>query len=156
MSYRALTLAALAAFAVDQGSKLLVVHGLDLKTRLALDVLPPVLNFRMGWNRGINFGLLAQDSGTSRWMLIALALVVCGAVLFWTRSEKDVKVHLSAGILVGGALANVLDRLVYGAVADFLNMSCCGISNPFTFNLADVFVFAGALGLVLWAGKHKQ
>ena len=51
-------------------------------------------------------------------------------------------------LLCGGALANAFDRIIYdGAVADFLNMSCCGIYNPFVFNFADVFIFIGAVGL---------
>ena len=54
-------------------------------------------------------------------------------------------------MLVGGALANVIDRLIYGYVLDFLNTSCCGIENPFVFNLADVFIFAGAIGLIFFA-----
>jgi signal peptidase II len=61
---------------------------------------------------------------------------------------------ISAGLLVGGALGNVIDRILYGAVADFLNMSCCGIENPFSFNVADIAIFAGALGLVLFMGKQ--
>ncbi len=60
---------------------------------------------------------------------------------------------ISAGLLVGGALGNVIDRVIYGAVADFLNMSCCGIENPYSFNIADIAIFAGALGLVLFMGK---
>jgi signal peptidase II len=57
---------------------------------------------------------------------------------------------------VGGALGNALDRVLYGAVADFLNMSCCGIRNPYAFNLADVFIFAGAAGLIWLDGSDKQ
>ena len=55
--------------------------------------------------------------------------------------------------LIGGALGNVLDRVLYGAVADFLNMSCCGIENPYAFNVADIAIFAGAFGLVLFPGS---
>lgn len=49
-------------------------------------------------------------------------------------------------------MGNVIDRVAYGAVADFLNMSCCGIENPFSFNVADVAIFLGAIGLVLLTG----
>jgi len=62
---------------------------------------------------------------------------------------------LSAGVLVGGALGNVVDRIVYGAVADFLNMSCCGLVNPFAFNVADIAVFVGAIGLVFFTGTDQ-
>jgi signal peptidase II len=57
-----------------------------------------------------------------------------------------------AGLLIGGALGNVVDRLLYGAVADFLNMSCCGFTNPYAFNVADISVFFGAIGLALFSG----
>ena len=144
------------AFAIDQMSKVAVVHMLDLKTRLALDVVPPLLNFRMGWNRGVNFGLFAQDSDVTRWVLIALALGISGWLVNWARRLPRPIARVSAGMIVGGALANALDRVIYGAVADFLNMSCCGIQNPFTFNIADIFIFAGAFGLVFFADETKK
>jgi signal peptidase II len=51
----------------------------------------------------------------------------------------------------------VIDRIAYGAVADFLNMSCCGIENPYAFNVADISIFAGAIGLILFtAGKRRN
>lgn len=146
---------ALIVFAVDQISKWVIIHGLDLLNRGAIDVLPPFLNFRMGWNQGVNFGLFANDADTMRWVLVALALIVCVFVGRWALREGGVKVLISAGLLIGGALGNVLDRVIYGAVADFLNMSCCGLNNPFTFNIADVFIFAGAIGLILWTGKEQ-
>ena len=58
-------------------------------------------------------------------------------------------------MLIGGALGNVIDRIVYGAVADFLNMSCCGFDNPFAFNVADIAIFIGAFGLILFTGEKK-
>lgn len=147
---------AAAAFAIDQISKVVVVHMLDLKTRLALDVIPPLLNFRMGWNHGVNFGLFAQDSDAMRWALIALALAISAWLIHWARRLPRSMGRVSAGLIVGGALANALDRVVYGAVADFLNMSCCGIQNPFTFNIADIFIFAGAFGLIFFADEAKK
>ncbi len=71
------------------------------------------------------------------------------------RDNPGSLVRISTGLLVGGALGNVVDRLVYGAVADFLNMSCCGVDNPFSFNVADVAIFAGAIGMVLFSGRQK-
>jgi len=144
--------AGFATFLADQISKYLVVHLLDLKRLGEIDVIPPYLNFRMAWNEGINFGIL----DVSRWFLIALAIGISAWVLVWVHKEGKTRIaYLSAGILVGGALGNVLDRLLYGAVADFLNMSCCGIENPYAFNIADIAIFAGALGLVLFTGEKK-
>lgn len=143
-------------FLADQASKYLVVHYMDLRLRGEIDVLPPFLNLRMGWNTGVNFGLFADNGDTMRWILIAVALLICGVVLGWVRKDRPGKLGLiSAGLLIGGALGNVVDRLLYGAVADFLNMTCCGINNPYSFNVADITIFIGAFGLVLWGGAKK-
>jgi len=149
--------AGFAAFMCDQASKYLVVHAMELSRIRAIDVLPPLLNFRYGENRGINFGLFDGGSDAMRWILIGFSLVVCAVVAIWVmRSHARPVMLLSAGLLIGGALGNVVDRLLYGYVLDFLNMSCCGINNPFVFNVADVFIFAGAAGLVLFEGRSKK
>jgi signal peptidase II len=143
-------------FLLDQATKYLVVHMMDLRSLGSIDLWPPLINLRMAWNYGINFGILAGDDPLTRWVLIAVALVISGAVLWWVHSEPLGRWHrFAAGLLVGGALGNVIDRLIYGAVADFLNMSCCGISNPYAFNVADIAVFAGAFGMVLLPSGKK-
>lgn len=144
-------------FVIDQLSKVIVVHVMDLATRLSIDVLPPVLTFRMAWNYGINFGLFSGDAPSARWILISVALGIVLFVLVWMRRDPPGRLGLiSAGLLIGGALGNVIDRVLYGAVADFLNMSCCGINNPFAFNVADIAIFAGAVGLVLFPGAKRK
>ena len=149
-------LAAAIAFAFDQASKWFVLNVIDLPSVGSIDVLPPVLNLRMAWNYGVNFGLLANDSASLRWILIAITLMITVTVAFWMRKERDAAARVSAGILIGGAFGNVLDRVLYGAVADFLNMSCCGIRNPYSFNIADVAIFMGAAGLILFTGNRNS
>ena len=149
--------AALIAFVLDQAGKYIVVHAMALWRVREIDVLPPFLNFRYGENRGINFGLFDSNNDMARWLLIGLSIVVVGAVLFWVlRGSKPLWLRISAGLLIGGALGNVADRMVYGYVLDFLNMSCCGIINPFVFNVADVFIFLGAIGLIYFDWRHER
>ena len=139
-----------ATLALDQVTKLAVVFGLDLVNRGEIDVWPPFLVFRMAWNQGMNFGLFGDESQWVRWGLVAVALAISAWVWIWVRREGGGRwVQVAAGLLIGGALGNVIDRILYGAVADFVNMSCCGIDNPFAFNVADVAIFAGAFGLVI-------
>ena len=152
---RRIAIAALAAFLLDQLSKVFVLYGLNLLDVFEIKVLPPLLTFRMAWKTGVNFGLFS--GAEARWVLIGVALALVAAIYIWLVREKPGRWGaISGGILIGGALGNVLDRLIYGAVADFLNMSCCGISNPFSFNVADVAVFVGALGLILFTGEKKR
>ncbi|MBD3679506.1 MAG: signal peptidase II [Rhodobacteraceae bacterium] len=154
---RRLSWTAAIIFALDQLSKWIVVHLMDLKTLAVIEVLPPYLTFHMAWNRGVNFGLFGSGSDITRWFLIALALAISAWVVWWVRQDGGGKiVEISAGFLVGGALGNVIDRVLYGAVADFLNMSCCGVENPFSFNVADIAIFIGAFGLMIFAGRGKS
>ena len=91
-----------------------------------------------------------------RWVLIAVALVICAWVAVWLfRVRPGRLAQVAAGLLIGGAVGNVIDRLAYGAVADFLNMSLPGWRNPYSFNLADIAIFAGALGLVFQPGPAR-
>ncbi|SFG85601.1 signal peptidase II [Palleronia marisminoris] len=153
---RLLWLSAAIVFVLDQLTKVIVVQLLGLSTRGVIEVLPPFVTFRMAWNRGVNFGVFAGDGDVTRWILVAVALAISAWVVFWLRREKPGRWGMiSGGVLVGGALGNVLDRLIYGAVADFLNMSCCGIDNPYSFNVADIAIFVGAVGLILFTGRSK-
>jgi signal peptidase II len=147
---------ALVTLMLDQISKWYVVEYLDLKTKLAIDVLPPLLNFRMAWNAGINFGLFSNDTETMRWVLIVVALIVSLVLIWYARKFNGWLSALFLGCIVGGALGNVIDRIMYGAVADFLNMSCCGINNRYSFNIADATIFIGAFGLILFSDKLKK
>ncbi len=146
----------LVIFLLDQVTKYLVVHVMGLGNKLAIEVLPPFLNFRMAWNYGVNFGLFSGDAAATRWILISVALGIVLFVVVWMRRDPPgVMGLISAGFLIGGALGNVVDRLIYGAVADFLNMSCCGIDNPYAFNVADIAIFVGAFGLIVFPSGKK-
>ena len=135
-------------FLIDQVSKFYVVHVLQLDVVKRIEVFEPFLVLQMAWNRGVNFGLFADFD--MRWVLVAVAILITVGVLVWLwRSGGTKWAYLAGGVLIGGALGNVVDRVIYGAVADFLNMSCCGITNPYAFNVADIAIFVGAVGLAL-------
>ncbi len=132
---------ALVAFGLDRLSKFIVIHWLDLSAVHVLHVWPPYLNLVMTWNTGINFGLFSGEA--SRWSLVALAVVFSLGLALWVRGKPGRLAPIAVGLVIGGALSNAFDRVLYGAVADYLNMSCCGIRNPYAFNVADVFVVCG-------------
>lgn len=145
------------AFASDQLSKygaLAMLSGIEGDR---LEIFPPLLVFMEGFNTGINFGLLADAPSVVRWGLVALAAGVAIWIAWYARRYFERPVLFACGgLLAGGALGNALDRLLYGGVIDFLNMSCCGITNPYVFNLADVWVVAGAIGLVVFADSGSK
>tara|TARA_B100000780_G_scaffold202306_1_gene143504 strand:- start:212 stop:682 length:471 start_codon:yes stop_codon:yes gene_type:complete len=141
---------------LDQVTKAVIVFWMDLISKGQIDVWPGFISFHMAWNTGINFGLFADQGDLVRWLLIAVALVVCGFVSFWMRSEQKPIALISAGFVIGGALGNSLDRVLYGSVADFLNVTCCGFYNPYAFNMADIAIFVGLFGLVFFSTEHKN
>lgn len=137
----------------DQASKWWVLGPLALDQRLFVPVFDPYVNFVMAWNTGINFGLFGSDTPWLRYALIALALAICAFVIVWLKREGAPRgMQIAAGLLVGGAIGNVIDRIRFGAVADFLNVTCCGLRNPYAFNVADISIFAGAALLILLSG----
>jgi len=141
---------------LDQITKYLVVFYMNLIERGQMSVWPGFIHFHMAWNSGINFGLFSNNGLAARWILIVIALGICGVVTYWMRRETRSIALISAGMVIGGALGNVIDRILHGSVADFLNITCCGLHNPFAFNVADIAIFAGLLGLMLFASDAKK
>lgn len=148
-------LVAIAIIILDQITKYIVVEAMDLATKYQIDILPPYLRFTMAWNEGVNFGLFGSGTDTVRYILIAVAILLVSGLLYWVRNKNAKIVQIGTGIIIGGAIGNVIDRLHYGAVADFLNMSCCGINNPYAFNVADIAIFFGAIILIFFADDKR-
>jgi len=141
---------------LDQLSKLYFLHILDLSNKLIMVAIPGFFYLKMAWNEGINFGLFASGSYNTKIILIAFPTIICLAVLFWAIRQTDYLIHLFAASIIGGAFGNVLDRIVYGAVVDFLNITCCGIQNPYSFNVADVSIFLGAVGIIFYSNTSNN
>ena len=141
---------------LDQLSKWFVVFYLELHQKLYLNLNNQIVNFYMAWNKGINFGLFEGDSVVQVYVLTAISIVISIVFFIWLRNSTSFLTHLLAALVVGGALGNAIDRLLYGAVADFINITCCGLRNPYSFNLADVFIFIGLVGLLVFKFEEKQ
>ncbi|WP_136651115.1 signal peptidase II [Paracoccus aeridis] len=144
MSGRALGLGcAVAAFAFDQGTKALALRSATLAE--SVEVLP-ILNLVLVRNRGISFGMLG---GVMPWWaltVVSLAIVAVLAAWLWRAQSRVLSVAL--GLVIGGALSNVLDRVRHGAVTDFLDFHFATHHWP-AFNLADMAIVAGAALLLL-------
>jgi lipoprotein signal peptidase len=159
-------LVALLVLIADQGSKWWVLNGLDLPA-LGQVVLLPVLNLTMVWNRGVTFGLLNGFGPWGHVVLAAVALGVVGALGLWLRRAETKVVAIAIGAIAGGAIGNVIDRLRYGAVVDFIHAhvaSPWGDLSWYVFNVADAAIVCGVAALVIdsqWsrrsrpAGEHR-
>ena len=143
-------------FMLDQLSKFYVVHILDLSTRMSMTVILGFIYFKIAWNEGINFGLFANSSNIMRIFLIIISVLISIGILFWGSKQKSLIILLCSSAIIGGALGNVLDRVIYGAVADFLNITCCSIYNPYSFNIADISIFLGVIGIIIFPIKEKE
>ena len=141
---------------LDQLSKWFVVFYFELKQKLYLNLNNQFINFYMAWNKGINFGLFEGDSVFQAYGLTAVSIVISIVFLVWLRNASSFLIQILAALVIGGAIGNAIDRLLYGAVADFINITCCGFRNPYSFNLADVFIFIGLIGLLVFKFDEKQ
>jgi lipoprotein signal peptidase len=140
-------ISALVVLAADQASKYWVLHILDLPD-LRQVVLLPVLNLTMVWNQGVTFGLLNGLGSWSHLVLAAVALCVVGALFFWLRRADSVLAAVSIGAIAGGAVGNVIDRLRFGAVVDFIHAHIGDLS-WYVFNVADAAIVCGVAALII-------
>lgn len=133
--------------AADQVSKWWILNGVDLP-QVRQIVLLPVLNLTMVWNRGVTFGLL---NGAGSWGYLALAAVALAVVIalgVWLRRAESAVVAVALGAIAGGAIGNVIDRLRFGAVVDFIDAHI-GDWHWYVFNLADSAIVCGVIALLL-------
>ncbi|MGE0226178.1 MAG: signal peptidase II [Acetobacteraceae bacterium] len=144
---------ALVVLAADQASKWWVLSVLDLPALRHVELLP-VLSLTMVWNYGITFGLF---NGLGEWgplVLGAAALAVVIALVVWMRRAESRLVALSVGAVTGGAIGNVIDRVRFGAVVDFIHahvMTPWGELSWYVFNIADAAIVCG-VGVLLFDG----
>jgi len=143
---RAGALAAGLVFAADQASKWAVVaHFAPPGAPIAVT---PFVNLTLVWNTGISFGLLPSAAPAHRWVLIAIAAAIAGGLGLWLWRSRARLPAVALGLVIGGALANIADRLGRGAVVDFLDFHVAGWHWP-AFNLADSGISVGVALLVI-------
>lgn len=137
---------AAAVIVLDQITKAWMLYGLHIREAGRIAVLDPVFNLTFVLNRGVSFGLLTGGE-TGRWLLTAFSIAVAGLLAWWaTRAERRLLIT-AIGLIMGGALGNVIDRVRFGGVVDFLDFS--GLYFPWVFNVADSAISIGVVLLVL-------
>jgi lipoprotein signal peptidase len=139
--------AALLVLAADQATKYWVLEVLRLDETGPIDILP-VLRLTFVWNRGVTFGLLTSLGGASHLVLAGVALAIVAALGAWLRRAERPLVAIAIGAIAGGAVGNVIDRLRFGAVVDFIHAHAWGWS-WYVFNVADASIVCGVAALVL-------
>jgi signal peptidase II len=103
------------------------------------------LNLEYTVNTGINFGLASEATTSRQFLLAIISLLVCVAAILWGVISQSRWASMIAGLLAGGGVANAYERIAFGGVFDYLNVSFAFFSNPFSFNLADIYIFIGAV-----------
>jgi signal peptidase II len=143
-------LAALIALAADQASKLYLLFVYDIAARGTVP-LTPFFDLVLTWNRGISYGLFQQDGPLGQWALLALKAIAVMLLWIWLARASSRLTAVSLGMIIGGAIGNAVDRFVHGAVADFVlfHLTTANFSFKwYVFNLADVAIVAGVIGLL--------
>lgn len=141
----AFILAAL-VIAADQVIKAWILTGLNLPALVTLQVAGPFY-LTMVWNQGVSFGLFRADHDLIRWALAAFSIIVSVVLAIWVRNSTRPLFALAVGLVIGGAIGNVVDRIRFGAVADFLDVS--RLHFPWVFNVADSAISVGIVCLLL-------
>ncbi len=147
MTPRALGAAvALAVLVADQAAKTAVLARLDVES--APTPLGPFVDLVLRWNRGISFSLFAQNSEVGRAVLVAVTVAAIGLLGWWLASSRSRLAACGLGAIIGGALGNALDRVIHGAVVDYLDLHALG-RHFFVFNLADAAINVGVALLIV-------
>ena len=136
--------------ALDQFSKWWALHALA-PAGVPHPVIPGFLNWTLAFNRGAAFNFLADGSGWQRWFFAVLALVICAVLLVWLARtpRRDWRTGLPLGLIVGGALGNLIDRLHAAQVTDFIHVYFRQWDYP-VFNVADCGITVGAVLLIVF------
>ena len=129
----------------------LIAQDLNGTTILPLGIAS--LNLEYTINTGINFGLAGAATSSRQFLLAGLALVLSLAIIIWGARSDTKWATTIAGLFAGGGLANAFERVYYGGVFDYLNVSFIFYNNPFSFNLADIYIF---LGLILFVIRPDE
>lgn len=136
--------------AADQASKLWLLRVYDLASR-GLVKLAPFVDLVLTWNTGISYGWFQQDGPVGQTVLLAVKVLAVALLWVWLARSVSRLSALSLGLIIGGALGNGIDRLIHGAVADFVLLyvqTATWRFNWYVFNLADVAIVAGVIGLL--------
>ena len=136
-------IAAIAALVLDQWSKWLVITDMIMPERQGIEILP-FFNLVLVWNHGISFGIFASDRQPLLLTLMSGAIVI--VLLAWLAKNNSRAGAVALGLVIGGAIGNMADRLRFGAVVDFLDMHAGGLHWP-AFNVADSCIFVGVVFL---------
>jgi signal peptidase II len=136
--------------ALDQFSKWWALHALA-PAGVPHSVIPGFLNWTLAFNRGAAFNFLADGSGWQRWFFVVLALAICAVLLVWLARtpRRDWRTGLPLGLIVGGALGNLIDRLHAAQVTDFIHVYFRQWDYP-VFNVADCGITVGAVLLIVF------
>lgn len=137
---------------LDQLSKWVMLEKVQIHMRPPIEVTS-FFNLVMVWNHGISFGMFSEHR--LPYALIAVALVVITVLAFWLRKADDKLTAIGIGLVIGGAFGNIIDRVRFGAVADFLDFHAFGYHWP-AFNLADSTIFIGVVVLCIQSIMHPQ
>ena len=137
---------ALLTMALDQISKWWIVN--TVMNPPTVIPITPFFNLVLGFNRGVSFGMFGSHSDIGRWLLTGLALAIAVALTVWLWRVQKPWLAAALGLIIGGAIGNVIDRINVGAVVDFLDFHAAGYHWP-AFNVADMGITGGATVLII-------
>ena len=140
-------------FFLDRISKVYLIHLQEIGTNIDFYILP-FLNFFLVWNTGVGFGIMSLEANIYYHILTIIIAIINVVLIYYLFKVRGIQIYFVA-LIIGGALGNLFDRIYYYAVPDFIDFHI-GNFHWFIFNVADIFITTGIIGIILFEFLKKK
>ena len=140
-------------FFLDRISKVYLIHLQEIGTNIDFYILP-FLNFFLVWNTGVGFGIMSLEANIYYHILTIIIAIINVVLIYYLFKVRGIQIYFVA-LILGGSLGNLFDRIYYYAVPDFIDFHI-GNFHWFIFNVADIFITTGIIGIILFEFLKKK
>ena len=140
-------------FFLDRISKVYLIHLQEIGTNIDF-YISPFLNFFLVWNTGVGFGIMSLEANIYYHILTIIIAIINVVLIYYLFKVRGIQIYFVA-LILGGSLGNLFDRIYYYAVPDFIDFHI-GNFHWFIFNVADIFITTGIVGIILFEFLKKE
>ena len=143
----------LSIFFIDFSTKYFLLNFYDLENKGKV-FITPFMDFVLVYNPGISYGLFGSGGEIQRAVLIVLSLLIISYLIYWIRESNSNFISFGICLIIGGALGNMIDRILYGKVIDFISLHVFDYY-WYVFNIADIAIVSGGISVLIYSAKDS-